>query len=1183
MLVLKRGQSSQFTFVFVSEGKIYDPTATIPETDILFSVVRGDNRTGPVVDGPFSFLNQASYTQLPGISGSYISTPDSNDLDILGIEGTKFLSLPGISGNYASVVDHNSLDITGDIEFVCRVKFSTFSSQQSLISKNGTTNFGGYSFMLLSSGVLAVRVSNGVSETAIYTDQTMSGAGLSINNTYWVKGTLDVDNGANQKQARFYWALDSETEPTVWNEFTVKAPSSPAISIAANALNIGIGTWHAGTTDLAKMSMYRAIIRNGIGGSSVLDADFSAQSIGTTSFVDPNGRVVTINGNRARIVDGSTHLYLGGSAGNWATAAHNVAQSITGAIELVVRARITNWSSQLAFLGKYGGTPAANSYLFAYESSNNRLYLYYSVDGVNTTLANSASISGTLISGRTYWLKVTRTAANVTSFFYAIDSETEPTSWQTIATSNQGSAGSLIASSTPIGIGAFGNTGTGYPIAGHIYRAIIRNGIGGTAVFDADFTKQIQFSTTFVEDSSTASTVTVVGNLARIQRSRDLEIVTRVRLRDWTPTSTPQTIVSRSTVADPNRAWVLSVNTNGTLQFGWYNNGLAASGIFKNSTVTPPFINNETYWIKVTFDAENSDSNIVNFFYALDADTEPVSWIKIGSSVITNGFASLPNVNSPLYLGSLGTGSWPLNGSIYRFILRNGINGKVLTDFFPGRINKGQFTYLDTYGKRWTLNGSATFNPSSRTDLISIDRTNNYYYTLNYEVPDFLFEGVYSVIAQSANTLDTLSISAPFQVQGEPITLNPSIAASEKTAVLNYKPTYQQLNQANTSTILLIGHADNIGLNDPIRIQSIQSAVDILGSDLNSPLLRGVYDAYAAGARDIIICAAAPMIEYVEKASNRLESTIMFDLESATPSSYTFYQKYYSRLATTYSAIESLDFVDYIVPLETSIFRTGGIDFVTQLANYLSDFHDSTGYVQLGIIGSKSDGISPSHISELEAIPAFKNKFTTKDYLGNVLSDKGRYVIPVYGEGVYQHSQLKTSYTSPLSASVAGMLASTRLNLGLIRTRIPGITSVFGSDLSQSDLSRLDSLGINTIYRGKKARRSIPFEVYLSNEYTMADPYSTLSKAAQMRLIARVVSEVRGFSYSAIGKFNYDVAVSKVRNFLESLKKENIILNFTFNVEVSQDIIGKLIFHIQLISSLGIKKLNFAISTGPGV
>ena len=464
-----------------------------------------------------------------------------------------------------------------------------------------------------------------------------------------------------------------------------------------------------------------------------------------------------------------------------------------------------------------------------------------------------------------------------------------------------------------------------------------------------------------------------------------------------------------------------------------------------------------------------------------------------------------------------------------------------------------------------------------------IERTSAGEYTFYYTVPLNLFEHKYTVIARTISSVQTINVSAPFQVKKSSVTLSPTSIVTPKSSVINYNPSYEQLNRSNTSTILLIGHADGIQLNYPIKINSIQHAIDLLKADIASPLLRGVLDAYSCGARDIMICAAAPMIEYVEKYDNRLTESNIFTLNEATPSPQNFYERYYDRLEETYASIISLDFVDIVVPLETSIINTSDVDFISQLANYCSDFHNLTGNVQMGIIGSRSNGIKSSDIPILESNSLFTDKLTIINNITNqITSDKGRYVIPVYGELVYQHPQLKISYTSTAASALAGMLASQPLNKALIRTRIPGAMSLYGGDLTFQEYERLEQLGLNTLYRGKKTRRAVPFEVYLTNEYTMANENSVFSKAAQMKLVSLVVSEIKGISLSNFDMINYDRIISETKLFLLNLKNNNIIFDFSLGIDTSEINSGKLIFEIELVSSLGLKRVNFSLAAGPG-
>jgi len=462
-----------------------------------------------------------------------------------------------------------------------------------------------------------------------------------------------------------------------------------------------------------------------------------------------------------------------------------------------------------------------------------------------------------------------------------------------------------------------------------------------------------------------------------------------------------------------------------------------------------------------------------------------------------------------------------------------------------------------------------------------IEKVTNGEYIFHYTVPDNLYEYNYTVLARTNSAVKNINVASVFQVKASTSTLSPATIVAPKSSVISYRPTYQQLNTRNTSTLLLIGHADGIDLNFPVRIDSIQQAVNLLQADLNSPLLRGVLDAYSCGARDIMICASAPMTEYVDSYEGRFISTTVFNRDQATPSSQTFYEKYYERLQQTYADIIDLDFVDIIVPLETSIINTGTVDFVTQLATYCSNFHNNTGNVQVGIIGSRTNGITASDIDIIEQNPIFTDKFTIyNNQTGQISSDKGRYVVPIYGEMVFQHPQIKLSYVSNAAAAVAGMVSAAPVSRALVRARIPGAMSLFGNDLTQAEYLRLENLGINTLYRGKKTRRAVPFEVYLTNEYTMAGEGSAFTKLAQMRLVSLVVSEIKAVSHFDIMAF--DQIVSETKEFLESLKTSLAINDYSFNVQISETQRGVFIFEIALLSALGLKRVDFSLAAGPG-
>lgn len=477
---------------------------------------------------------------------------------------------------------------------------------------------------------------------------------------------------------------------------------------------------------------------------------------------------------------------------------------------------------------------------------------------------------------------------------------------------------------------------------------------------------------------------------------------------------------------------------------------------------------------------------------------------------------------------------------------------------------------------------SYLFTNATPDQNIYIEKNANSEFSFHYTVPENIFPGIYTVIAKTFKDDLEIIIESKFEVKESAYEPFPTVPLGNRSTRVNYKPSYEDINFSNMSSILLVGHADGIEINSPTKIRSIQHAVDLLNGNINSPVLRGVYDAYGAGARNIFICAAAPMSEYVSDLDQRLVSGTYLTTNLATPISQTFYEKYYSKLQETYSILEDLDFIDIIVPLETSIVSTGGVDFVTQLANYLDDFHNKTGYVQLGIIGSRTNGISVSDIQLIKDSTVLKNKLTQKNQLNQIISDKGRYVVPVYGEAVFTHPQLDTTYVNSVSAAIAGMLSQNQLNKGMIRKRIPGALSLFGVNFTSAEMAELESIGINTIYRSNKARRAQPYEVYLTNDFTLASLSSVHSKLPQIRLVSYLASRIKGFGYDTIGKFGYDKITSSVSGLLSDLKSDGTIVDFEFKAKPDPIDKGIIILYINVISSLGLKKINLSLAAGPG-
>jgi len=526
-----------------------------------------------------------------------------------------------------------------------------------------------------------------------------------------------------------------------------------------------------------------------------------------------------------------------------------------------------------------------------------------------------------------------------------------------------------------------------------------------------------------------------------------------------------------------------------------------------------------------------------------------------------------------------------LFSGVYTLSLQTTINGReeIIEHIFEVSAQEPIRTGFLTHKKY--LNGKITFTTDydhglKVGDLISI-RELDQYVNGDYYISEIPSDNQFSFPLNTATPQGEFNIAVAYSSNQITGTSGELVGPSRGTS-LSRRPIYDSLELYSTNSILLLGHCDGLELNTITRINSLQEAVNVLSADMNSPLLRGVYDAYSCGARNIYVAAVAPMSEYVDDVAKRLTS--MDNLTSAQNGSrLNFYQKYYERLEDSYEIMKGYELIDIIVPLETSIIETGSIDFIRQLAVHCYNFNETTGFVQIGIISSRSNGIKDADISVLEAKSIFKDKLTTYDLSGQIESDIGRYIIPVYGELTFNHLGFNRAYTSTAAAAFAGTMSSNPVYNGMIRKNIPGAYSIFGSSLSKDSLVRLDNLGINTIYRSRKGTKGLPFEIYVTNDYTLANKTSSFIKTPQIRLAAMVINEIKGIANDGLGKSSEDKITAKVKRMLDILVNSKIIKHYSLQSYGSKTERGFLIFEITLVSCLGLKNINFSVTTGPGV
>lgn len=245
--------------------------------------------------GTTSFADSAGRTWTLNGTASVVSGYAAASITSIGTRNTG-LRLPGISGSYASTPDAAALDITSDIDLRADVTLSQWNPGvfRTLIAKYlPTGNQKSYGIGVNNEGRLSMFWSNNGSAdlAADSTDLIPVTAGRLA-----VRATLDVDNGAAGKTVTFYTA---PTNAGPWTQLGNPVTTAGTTSIFASTAVLEVGTDSGGTADLLRGLVHAAEVRSGIGGTAVANPDFSAQAGGTSSFADAAGRTWTVNGSAA--------------------------------------------------------------------------------------------------------------------------------------------------------------------------------------------------------------------------------------------------------------------------------------------------------------------------------------------------------------------------------------------------------------------------------------------------------------------------------------------------------------------------------------------------------------------------------------------------------------------------------------------------------------------------------------------------------------------------------------------------------------------------------------------------------------------------------------------------------------------------------------------------------------------
>ena len=252
-----------------------------------------------VVSGALSNLGTGGST-LNAVFGNSTGV-DSFDPALLAHTGTNYLYLPGVSGNSSSAPSITAYNINGDLEIELDIALVTLSpTTNSYILARGVGDPNRAFFLSLQS-TGAPRLSwypTGSAASAVnaISTATLASVGISAGQRFGLKVTLDVDNGASGNDVRFWYSTNNGSS---WTQLGSTITNSGVTSLPTVTASMNINP-NLGGTELAA-SVYRCIVRNGIGGTTVFDADFTTgiTSGSQTTFTESSANAATVTINRS--------------------------------------------------------------------------------------------------------------------------------------------------------------------------------------------------------------------------------------------------------------------------------------------------------------------------------------------------------------------------------------------------------------------------------------------------------------------------------------------------------------------------------------------------------------------------------------------------------------------------------------------------------------------------------------------------------------------------------------------------------------------------------------------------------------------------------------------------------------------------------------------------------------------
>lgn len=407
-----------------------------------------------------------------------------------------------------------------------------------------------------------------------------------------------------------------------------------------------------------------------------------------------------------------------------------------------------------------------------------------------------------------------------------------------------------------------------------------------------------------------------------------------------------------------------------------------------------------------------------------------------------------------------------------------------------------------------------------------------------------------------------------FQILDPPLVPSTILDPPRTEGIIRPSPAFHRMGFGATDRLFLVGHAGGLNINDPYQVANVQEAINILGGDHSSPMIRAMLEAYGAGSRDLYLVAAAPQSEYVSFDISDEENRFIPRPEWGNKN---FYERYAERLETTYEHLEGNDLPEIVCLLEAPFYDTRGVDFLTPLQNHCTDAFALTGVPRVGIIGTRVVNQTTDDITAM-----------IEDERLETSLDGGKFVTVIVGEGTISLTSLPIAYSCALSTTAAAALSTQAPWQGLVYRKLPNVIGITAGDMTKAQVKALSNAKLNPAIRTELARRGNPYQIVIATDNTLSADGSDFWNLSTTRIVIKVINRMRALGQKYIGSIAYAQFKQEAKVMMSNYVNQNYIRGYDLRIEQSKDDFNRVRVDVMIQPYTTIRDVLFTVEVGLG-